>query len=252
MMSRHFSKAGAWLFALAFVWYLAGNYMLDHLSKERLAEAEIIHVREQYADLGNHTKVVLDTQVDSRRDVGKLKLIFEPGLTQVKVNNPNLQIAVSMQAASDAFHIRLSSSKSDLRYHRSEEIEIHLPVSVRKLEFAGDSGAEISGSFPAPETALELSMRDCGSRTDIGDLQVSQLRLVSRCVPPPTKECCSMTYSLNKDMRVTKLEVQMPFGNLDIHPERLPQQILLDVGEDVQISGRREFFKLARFVPDKS
>ncbi len=251
MMSRHFSKVGAWIFALAFVWYLAGNYMLDHLSKERLAEAENMHVKEQYADLGSHTTVVLDIQSEDRHGVGKIKLIFEPGMTQAKVNNSNLEIAASMQAASDAFHISLSSSKSDLRHYRSENLEIHLPVSVRKLEIRGDSNAEISGSFLVPEAALELFMRDCGSHTKIGNLQVGQLRLVSGCVPPAKKECCSMTYSLNKDLQVTKLEVQMPFGNLNVHPERLPQQILLDVGEEVQITGRREFFKLARFVPDK-
>ncbi|MFZ6709661.1 hypothetical protein [Undibacterium sp. TC9W] len=62
-MSRHFSKAGIWLFAFAFVWYLAGNYMLGYLSKERLAQAEIVHVKEQYADLGQHTRVVIETQL---------------------------------------------------------------------------------------------------------------------------------------------------------------------------------------------
>ncbi|MFZ6732100.1 hypothetical protein ACO0LG_09285 [Undibacterium sp. Ji42W] len=252
MMPRYFSKVGVWLFTLAFVWYLAGNYMLDHLSKERLAKAESMHVKDQFADLGGQTMVVLDTQVENRRGAGKIKLVFEPGMTQAKVSNPNLQIAVSMQATSDAFHIRLSSSKSDLRHYNSETIEIRLPVSVRKLELTGTSSAEISGSFPAPEAVLELLIQDCGSHTDIGNLQVRQLRLVSRCVPPPTKECCSITYSLNKDMQIRMLEVKMPFGNLDIHPEHLPQQILLDVGEDVTISGRRDFFKLARFVPDKS
>ncbi|BBB62494.1 hypothetical protein UNDKW_4221 [Undibacterium sp. KW1] len=251
MMSRLFSKAGVCLFAFTFVWYLAGNYMLGYLNKERLAAAENIHIKEQYADLGQHTRVVIDTQLAIHRGVGKIKLIFEPGMTQAKVSNPNLQIAVSMQAAADAFHIRLNSSKSDMRHYRTGELEIRLPVSVRRLELTGASNAEISGSFTAPDTSLELLVRDCDSHIEVDSLKVNQLRLVSACVSPPKKECCAITYSVKEGAQINQLDVQMPFGDLDVHPGRVPQQILLDLGENVKITGKPEFFRLARFDKKK-
>lgn len=246
MMSRHFSKVGVWLFMAAFAWYMAGNFLLGNLKKEQIAEAEGKHVKEQHADLGSNKQVVIHAP-DNNYYADRITLVFDPATTQASINNENLRLAASTQLVDGVFHINMSKVNVPEYHHRNGQTEIRLPASVNKVSLAGIRDLEISGRLPAPEAELTLEDTDCTSQVKMKQLSVNRLKLVAVCQAPPKKECCASNFNLLEQIQVGTLDVAMLYGSLEFSGQTAPRQTLLNVSDNVQITGRRGFLQSLRF-----
>ncbi|MFZ6778742.1 hypothetical protein ACO0LD_18115 [Undibacterium sp. Ji83W] len=246
MMTRYFSKVGVWIFIFAVAWYLAGNYFLDRLKKEQVAYAESMHVKEQHADIGSNSRAVIRALGDDFR-VSHIKLVFDPAASQASINNEDMQVAASTQFVDGVFNITFSKAVAPMDHHKKMITEIRLPSSVNKVEIAGIDAVEISGSLPAPAAELVLENLGCTAKINIEQLQVNRLKLVASCQIPPKNECCSTQFNLSEQIQIGKLEVVMQHGSLDYSGSKVPQETLLNVGDNVSITGRREFLQSLRF-----
>ncbi|PXX34926.1 hypothetical protein [Undibacterium pigrum] len=246
MMARYFSKIGVWLFIATVTWYLSGNFLIDHLKKEKVTYYKNKHVAKQQADIGNSGRVLISVPDGYK---AHFALIFDPAISQVSINNENLQVATSMQSGDGVLNVILRKAEIPVIDHDySSKTEIRLPSTVGKVEIAGGSSVEISGRLPAPAAELVLEISDCRVRTSFKEFVVGRLKLVSICKVPSKEKCCAASFYLAEHISVEKLEVILPYGHLDFSAELLPQQILLNVGNDVTVSARRAFLEKARFT----
>jgi len=245
MMARYFSKIGVWLFIISVAWYLSGNFLIDHLKKEKIAYFKNRHVTQQQADIGSNSRVLISAPDD---ETMYFTLIFDSTASKVSINNENLQVAASTRLVDGVFNVVLSKVATPvLEHHSSRKIEIHLPSSVSKVEIAGGSFVDISGRLPAPGAELMLELTDCAGRVDFKEFVVNELKLVAHCKVPPKEKCCTTHVELGEHIDIQKLEVTLPYGDLNFAANVLPQQILLNIGDDVTISARRAFLEKARF-----
>ena len=246
MITRHFSKIGFWLFALAFAWYLTGNFLLSNVKKDQIAHAKSLHVTEQRADIGSNSRAVIRA-IGEDFYINRITLIFDPTTAQASINNQNMQVAVSTQYVDGVFNINLSKVVAPKDHNSSATTEIRLPSSVSKVDTAGISWVEVSGSLPGTTAELALESADCNTRVDIKQVMVSRLKLVANCQLPPKKECCTTVFNLEEQVQINKLEVTMQYGSLDFSGKVPPQQTVLNIGDNVSIKGRREFLQSLRF-----
>lgn len=246
MMSRHFSKVGVWLFVAAFAWYMGGNFLLDNLMKEKIAYAKSNHVRGRYADTGSSNKVVIRA-LGGDFYVEHIDLIFDATVSQAVIDNEDILIAASTQLSDDVLHVEFREATAPVSSTSSTKILVRLPSTVRQVELAGIHSVNISGSLPATDAELVLKSLDCAPQLTMKQLQVNNLKLIDDCQAPPKQGCCITNFSLSEQIHVGKLEVAMQHGKLEYTSEAIPQQTLLNVSDNVQITGRRDFLQSLRF-----
>ncbi len=247
MKPRLLSKIGLWLFILAVAWYFTGNFLLNRIKKERLAQALSMHIAKQQFDIGNSGKLVIRT-LDTDNNRGNIHVIFDPLLSQATVNNENLRQSITGQLVDGVFNITIDLDKRvSIDGYSNKDINIRLPASVNKLEFSGPNFAEISGSLPISATELTVELAGCNQQANMQNLTVSQLKLVTSCQNPSSQTCCTSSFRLNNEVRIDKLEVVMQQGSLDFLGNVIPQQTILNISDQVQVSAGRAFFQTARF-----
>ncbi|MFZ6757573.1 hypothetical protein ACO0K9_10140 [Undibacterium sp. Ji50W] len=242
-MKRLFSKAGVWLFLAAVVWYVAGNFTLDNINKNNRARAKSQHQAEHHFDIGEQASVVIRTQ-GNEVHTGGITVIFDPNVSQASVNNENLRLSVNGKTVDGILNITLASVETHL-YRSFNKFTIHLPSSVKKVAFSGVGTTELSGTLPGAELSLEIA--DCQSTVNMTDLKVNHLKLTSTCQMPPKKDWRTNGFVLGDGVQINRLDVSMQRGLLDFFAATIPQQIQLNIGDEVAVSGQREFLKSARF-----
>lgn len=246
MMARRFSRAGPWLFVILLAWFVGGNLLRDSLKTKGLAHAKSMHKSQHRFAAKTLTSVVIRGQDDLYQNI---KLVFDPSATQATINNENLQISVTGQLADNVLNIALGNLRSPQRRHyQTTELSINLPLTVKRVAFAGINRIQLSGHSPNPETELDLEILDCEPTVNIDHLTVNQLKLATTCKQPQDKEkCCHPSFSLGADVVIGKLDASMPNGKLTVSLDALPKQITLSLGDTVEVTGPSGFFRAARF-----
>jgi|GEM_PF-1641177 len=245
MIPRSLPKLGLWLFVLAVVWYFVGNSLLKQQKKELSSHEIDLHKSGQQFVVGSGDRLVI-RKPDANFVARNIKLIFDPDISQVTVNNQSLGMSVRGDAADGVINITLERGVTPGDYSHNE-VQILLPASVNKLEFSGVNSLDISGRLPTSTTELSLEMTDCVPQVNLQQLSVKRLKLVSTCQELKKDKCCTGSFNLGEQVQIGKLEVNMLYGSLDFSSEIKPQETLLMIGEEVVITGRRAFFETARF-----
>ncbi|MFZ6654777.1 hypothetical protein ACO0LH_05965 [Undibacterium sp. TJN19] len=77
---------------------------------------------------------------------------------------------------------------------------------------------------------------------------VSHLKLTSACQMLSKERRQGAGLTLGAGVEIKRLDVTMQQGSLNFSATTIPQQIQLNIGDDVIITGQRAFLKLAQFT----
>ncbi|MFZ6743807.1 hypothetical protein ACO0LC_11310 [Undibacterium sp. JH2W] len=244
MIPRPLSKLGLWLFVLAIIWYVVGNSLLADLKKAQLAQAKDKQIIEQKFDVGSSGRVVIRKQ-DADLNFDGISLILDPDASQATIHNEHVRIPIAGKVEDAAFVITVGRGNLPVSYS-SEKIEIRLPASISQIEISGVGSVDLTGRLPVSASTLSLGIATCDARFELQDVAVKQLKLVSSC-QAVQKNCCTSGFELGDKVQVGRLDVAMQYGELNISGDVVPQETLLNVGDEVHITGKRAFFQSARF-----
>ena len=244
-MPRIFSKWGFWLFLLAVVWYFAANFALGKINQNNIAYAKSQHQTEQQFDLGERKKVVIRAP-DKDFSVGTIRLVFDPDIAQASIVNKNLSITTSGKWIDDVFNITLDTVRTKLS-DRDDQLTILLPSAVNKVGFSGRYTVEVEGHLPIAAAGLNLDILDCAPTLNTEKLIVNKLKLSRTCLDSHYNRYAATDINIGKETQINRLELSMKNGGFSFDSNTIPQQILLQLGEDVQISANSQFLKNAKF-----
>ena len=247
-MLRLFSKVGPWLLPLALVWYLGGQFLIHSLRTKAVAQAKSLHPNRQQFGVGQQLRLRIQAGDTIRAPV---KLQFDPLTTQVVLDNPNLGVTAQGQLLGGVLHLTLTgqvqkTERGHQNYYPAEEITIHVPSSLQKIELAADHWLTLTGKPTV--SALNLVLLDCNGKMKLEKMVVRQLWLTSLCANVPAEKNAANGFELGPDLAAESLAVTLPYGKLEFLAEKVPQLIVLNLGDTVQFTGRSEFFRPARFA----
>ncbi|WP_162042756.1 hypothetical protein [Undibacterium sp. YM2] len=245
-MSHHSLKVGVWLFVFTVLWYLTGNFFLKNVEKGQVSFDKSAHVARQQTVIGSGSRAVIRALSTEVRGM-QLQLVFDPAATQATLSNENRLVDASAQLIDGVFNIAISKEVAVRGGHLPGKIEIRLPSTVSKVDFFDVNDIQISGSLPEPSAELVLEFWGNGSRVLSEQLQVNHLKLMSGCKTLAKENYCSLNATFNGQIQLGKLEVNMQHGILVFSASTAPQQTLLNVGNDVIVTGRRDFLRSLSF-----
>lgn len=243
-MPSELSKPGLWLFLLSVLWFAGGNILLGALHKNSSTAARQPRPVLQF-DVG--TQLVFDTRA-SQTYTPDLYLVLDPGASRVSVTNNNPGIAVQGQMLDGVLHLSIFDTVKAQNFSRARErLLIHVPASVRKMDFPARAAIGMSSDSAATIPELDLTLTNCDTGIHISHLSIRRLKLSHTCQPLAGAPLPNNYVEMREHLSVEQLEITMPAGRLQYTSDIIPQEIQLNLGSKVLVNARNEFIRSAHF-----
>jgi len=264
-MRQLFKRTGFWLFVAAVVWYSAGNIGLKKLDDYFLKQAMGAHANEQLFNMSGVTKVRLNGSSKLKTYV-PIEVKIDAGNNQAAITNNNLGVVTEGKIENDALVVTINT-QSGRQFYNGKPLVVNLPPGINQLDINELAVVTASGIFSSTDSMLSINVTGCNSTLTLHKLTLTRLNLSAACTPSHDKPCCQDRVESNVDYAptsypnrsmqnviiddsvvVTQLDLTMRTGRFGFYGIVNPERINLSVGDDVAISGRRDFLKNARYT----
>jgi hypothetical protein len=245
MMRSLFRRKGIWLFALAIVWYLAGCFINQYLNKKAESSTKNSQGIEEKFEITNVSELAISAAPNCANVCNNIYVIFDPSISFIKVSSEGLGVSAKGEVKEGKFTILLD--KVATRNNQwGKKLFVYLPSAIHQIGFMKLSSVDISGSFPEPDTHIDLVLLDSKSSVNVGDIKVGSLNLKTTGTTSSDDCGCTSGFDVEKKAKVNNLEATMSYGHLKYASSQLPQHTVLNLSDAVEITAHKEFIKSAQ------